>query len=65
LNRVIEVIVSPTGDAKIETKGFTGNDCRQASATLEQALGTKANERLTTEFHQLQPHVHVAEEGQR
>jgi hypothetical protein len=65
LNQVIEVIVSPTGDTKIETKGFTGNDCRQASAALEQALGTKANERLTAQFYQSQSYVHVAEDGQR
>ncbi len=65
MNQVIEVIVSPAGDTKIETKGFTGKNCRQASAALEQALGIKATERLTTEFYQSQPHAHVAKEGQR
>jgi hypothetical protein len=50
--KIIEVIVSPTGETKVETRGFTGPSCRQASAFLEQALGTKASERLTSDFYQ-------------
>lgn len=48
----IEIIVSPSGETRIETKGFTGAGCKDASRFLEQALGTVQNERLTAEFHQ-------------
>jgi hypothetical protein len=50
--KVIEIIISPTGQARLETKGFAGGDCRQASAFLEKALGTRTQEQLTSEFHQ-------------
>ena len=48
----IEVIVSPQGETRIETKGFVGGSCRQASQFLEQALGAQASEKLTAEFYQ-------------
>ncbi len=49
---VIEIIVTAKGETKIETKGFTGASCRDASAFLENALGDRAGEQLTAEFHQ-------------
>jgi hypothetical protein len=36
----------------VETKGFTGPSCKDASRFLEQALGESTAERLTAEFHQ-------------
>jgi len=53
-NPIIEVIVTPTGETKIETKGFTGSSCKFASAFLEAALGTKTGEQMKAEFHQNQ-----------
>lgn len=53
--KTIEVIVSPDGKAKVQTKGFSGASCRQASRFLEQALGTQSQERVTAEFHQREP----------
>ena len=50
--QIIEVVISPQGETRVETKGFTGSSCRQASQFLEQALGTTANEELTVEFYQ-------------
>ena len=35
MSRVIEVIVSPTGETSIQTKGYQGGDCLQASKFLE------------------------------
>jgi hypothetical protein len=52
MNRVIEVKVSPTGDVTIQTKGYTGNDCLQASRFLEQALGLSLSETRSAEFYQ-------------
>lgn len=50
--KTIEIIVSPTGQARVETRGFTGAECRQASAFLESALGQSHGEQLTADFHQ-------------
>jgi hypothetical protein len=50
--RTIEIIISPKGEARIQTKGFAGTDCQQASRFLEQALGKRTQEQLTAEFHQ-------------
>lgn len=52
MNRVIEMNVSPTGDVTVQTKGYTGSDCLQASKFLEQALGTTLTETKTAEFYQ-------------
>jgi hypothetical protein len=52
MNKIIEIIVSPTGETKLETRGFAGAACRQASGFLEAALGNRASEQLTAEFHQ-------------
>jgi hypothetical protein len=40
--QIIEVIVSPTGETKLQTKGFAGASCQQASKFLEAALGLRA-----------------------
>lgn len=53
-SKIIEITVKPTGEVMIETKGFSGADCRDATRTLEQALGCPAAERLTAEFYQCQ-----------
>jgi hypothetical protein len=50
--KTIEITISPKGETRIETKGFTGSECRQASRVLEQALGIRTSEQLTAEFHQ-------------
>jgi hypothetical protein len=51
--RVIEVVVSPTGETTVQTKGYAGADCLQASKFLEQALGVITNDRKTAEFHEV------------
>jgi hypothetical protein len=52
--RIIEVIVSPQGETTIQTKGYAGGDCLQASKFLESALGVAVAEHKTTEFFQTQ-----------
>jgi Protein of unknown function (DUF2997) len=49
--RLIEVIMSPTGETTVQTKGFAGGDCLQASKFLESALGLVSVERKTSEFY--------------
>ncbi|WP_425613530.1 DUF2997 domain-containing protein [Anatilimnocola sp. NA78] len=61
MTKLIEVIISPAGETHLETRGFTGTACRQASLFLEQALGTKLEERLTPEFYaEATHHNHAA-----
>jgi len=50
--RVIEVVVSPQGQSTVQTKGYAGGDCLQASKFLEQSLGLVATDRKTAEFYQ-------------
>jgi hypothetical protein len=52
--KTINIIVTPTGESTVETKGFTGSSCRAASQFIEQALGQRTGEQLTAEFHQTQ-----------
>jgi hypothetical protein len=52
--RIIEVIVSPTGETTVQTRGFSGGECLQASKFLEQALGVVAAEQKTAEFYSSQ-----------
>jgi hypothetical protein len=51
-SQTIEIIVSAAGETTVQTKGFTGSSCREASKFIEQALGDKTSETLTAEFHQ-------------
>jgi Protein of unknown function (DUF2997) len=55
MSKVIEITVDPAGKATVETKGFAGPGCREASRFVEQALGRRSAERTTAEFHQAQP----------
>ncbi|MCA9155754.1 MAG: DUF2997 domain-containing protein, partial [Planctomycetales bacterium] len=50
--KTIEIIVAPNGQSRIETQGFIGSGCREASQFIERALGQTMDERLKTEFHQ-------------
>jgi hypothetical protein len=50
--QTIEIIITLAGEATVQTKGFAGPGCRDASRFIEQALGEKTAEQLTPEFHQ-------------
>ncbi len=49
--KTIEITIAPNGESKVETKGFSGGECREASQFLEAALGAKRSEKLTGEFY--------------
>ena len=51
MSKVIEVLVSPTGDITIQTKGFSGSECLQASKWLEDALGMTGQRHPTAEMY--------------
>jgi len=48
----IEVMITPDGKTLIQTQGFLGASCRQASKFLEEALGQRISESLTAQFYQ-------------
>ncbi|MFL5329190.1 MAG: DUF2997 domain-containing protein [Gemmataceae bacterium] len=51
MNRIIEIVVSKSGETTVQTRGFSGADCLQASRFLEQALGSVAVEHKTSEYY--------------
>lgn len=50
--KVIKITVSREGEIKVETKGFAGAECQQASRLIEAALGQRISTRLTGEYYQ-------------
>jgi hypothetical protein len=50
--RTIEIVITPEGKTTLQTLGFSGPSCRDASRFLERALGQQTAEQLTAEFHQ-------------
>lgn len=61
--RTIELVVDPKGQARVETKGFSGPACREASRFVEEALGARVAERMTAEFYAEQPARQDARQG--
>ena len=59
--RIIEVVVAPKGETTVQTKGYSGSDCLQASSWLEKALGITATDQKTAEFYNAQPTKHEIE----
>ena len=47
----IEVVVSPVGAVRVETRGFAGAKCREADEFLLKALGQATAEHTTAEYH--------------
>lgn len=60
----IEVVIATDGTSRVQTKGFTGEACRQASEQLEQALGLRTGETLTAEYYERQSQREYLKEGQ-
>ena len=60
---LIEIVVSPTGQVRVETRGFAGTSCQAASEFIEKALGQRASETRTAEFYQPQSQSASAQEG--
>lgn len=50
--KTIEILISSTGEARLETKGFEGASCREASRLLEAALGKVHSVQATPEHFQ-------------
>ena len=63
MTKTIEIIVSPAGETSVQTKGFTGASCQEASRFIEQSLGRRTGEQLTGDFYQVETGHHVQQEG--
>ena len=61
--KIIEVVVAADGTTKVETNGFTGSSCRDASEFIERALGRRTGEQLTHEFHETPLQQQPLQEG--
>ena len=61
--KTIIVTVAPTGQTKVETRGFVGSECQQASKFLEAALGLRTGEQLTPEYYQQASQQQRLQEG--
>jgi hypothetical protein len=59
----IEVVIHPAGDVTVQTKGFTGSSCRDASRLIEQALGVVQSDQPTAEMYQSQPLPQALRQG--
>ena len=51
MSKIIEIVISPNGQTRVETKDFAGSECREASRFVEEALGKRVDEQLTAEFY--------------
>ena len=50
--KVIEILISSSGQLSINAVGFSGTDCEKATAFLEQALGKLTAKQRKPEWHQ-------------
>jgi hypothetical protein len=52
--KTIEIIVDAKGECSVQTKGFAGSTCHDASKALEKALGIVESDTPTAEMYQPQ-----------
>jgi len=52
MKKTIEVTFTPAGEFTVQTFGFKGNSCNQATKAFEEALGQVESSRHTAEFFQ-------------
>jgi hypothetical protein len=58
MKRTIEIVVSPTGEIRIEAVGFVGSSCKEATKALEEALGKMELFQPKPEYHQQNRQTH-------
>jgi hypothetical protein len=63
MTQVIELVITTAGQTTIETRGFSGPACQEASRAFERALGAVHAERLTPEYFQAIDQRHQARES--
>jgi len=61
--KVIEIIISTSGQLTINAAGFSGTDCEKATAFLELALGKLTAKQRKPEFYQRHQRTHQQKVG--
>ena len=56
MTKTITITVAPDGKTKVETQGYTGSACREASKFIEAALGLKTAEQFKPEYYTTNNH---------
>lgn len=50
--KTIEITIDTKGEVSVQTKGFSGASCKDASKALEEALGIVRSDTATPEMYQ-------------
>jgi len=61
MNKTITIIVAPDGQTKVETHGFDGPSCTDASKFLETALGRTMEQQYKPEYFLTNNHTQPME----
>ena len=61
--KTIILTVDAKGQSKVETTGFAGAECRDASRFLERALGRATGEILTADYYRIEHTRQGLQEG--
>ncbi len=48
----IELLFTPDGEVRLQTRGLKGKDCMTETEALEKVLGTVTERQKTSEFYQ-------------
>ena len=59
--KTITLIIAPDGQTKVETHGFDGQSCTDATKFLETALGQKTAEQFKPEYFLTNNHTQPME----
>lgn len=52
MEKKIIITIGPAGETTVQTHGYSGPACKDASRFIEAALGESTAEQLTPEYHQ-------------
>jgi hypothetical protein len=55
MSKTIEVIIDTDGNIEVQTQGFSGPDCKKATADLERSLGKVTNDKVTSDYYKVGP----------
>jgi|TARA_R100000306_G_scaffold33691_1_gene34982 hypothetical protein len=55
MSQIIEVIIDTDGNIEVQTQGFSGPDCKKATADLERSLGKVTGDKVTSEYYRASP----------
>lgn len=56
----IVIDIDPSGDVKVEGKGFVGSECQALTKAIEEALGDVTKTELKPEFRQTKSRARTA-----